>query len=74
MKTIPSCHRRRRRRQLQIENLQKTLKSTSKDKSSKDIKKLQRKIDHLQDLNNHVMVITLTTQSSTHECANFLIY
>lgn len=63
MKTIPSSHQRRRRRQNLIENLQKTLKSASKDKSTKEIKKLQRKIDHHQDLNNHVMVITLTTQS-----------
>lgn len=50
----PSNHRRKKRRQHQIDKLQKALKET--DKKS-EVVKLKRQIEHLQKQNNHVAVI-----------------
>lgn len=64
LSTIPSNHHRKRRRQFQIERLQKEIKS---GKSSKgDAVKLTRKLKRLQQLNNHVAV-SFNSNNLSHE-------
>ncbi|CRK94183.1 CLUMA_CG007699, isoform A [Clunio marinus] len=55
LKINPSNHRRRGRRQHKIERLQKALKTIEKKNEKR---KLMRKVQHLQKLNNHEAVYT----------------
>lgn len=54
LSTIASNHHRKKRRQFQIERLQKQIKSGESSKT--DAVKLTRKLKRLQQLNNHVAV------------------